>query len=89
MLQIDPTFKKIIHPSPLIYHNSNLKVRGFVNSLAISPSGGWIVAGAGQEHRLGRWWSGKSAKNKLVLIKVPDLGDDNNDADDDNVSYTS
>ena len=26
-----------------------VEVRGFVNSLAISPSGGWIVAGVGQE----------------------------------------
>ena len=66
-----------------------VEVRGFVNSLAISPSGQWIVAGVGQEHRLGRWWSDKAAKNKLVVIKVPDLGDDNDDADDDNVSDTS
>ena len=47
------------------------------------------MAGVGQEHRLGRWCSDKTAKNKLVVIKVPDLDDDNDDADDDNVSDTS
>ena len=48
-------------------------VSGFVNSLAISGCGGWVVAGVGQEHRLGRWWRDKAAKNKVVIIKVPDL----------------
>eukprot|EP00090_Calanus_glacialis_P036412 TRINITY_DN6218_c0_g1_i1.p1 TRINITY_DN6218_c0_g1~~TRINITY_DN6218_c0_g1_i1.p1 ORF type:complete len:463 (-),score=171.61 TRINITY_DN6218_c0_g1_i1:58-1446(-) len=46
-------------------------VAGFVNSLAISKCGGWVVAGVGQEHKLGRWWTDKVAKNKVVVIKVP------------------
>jgi len=53
-----------------------IEVKGFVNSLAISPSGEFIVAGVGQEHRLGRWWRDKAAKNKLVVIRVPDLNID-------------
>ena len=56
-----------------------LEVKGFVNSLAISQCGGWIVAGVGQEHRLGRWWRDKQAKNKLVIIKVP-VTDNNQDS---------
>jgi len=47
-------------------------VAGFVNSLEISACGLWIVAGVGQEHKLGRWWRDKGAKNKVVIIKVPD-----------------
>jgi len=50
-------------------------VSGFVNSLEISKCGKWIIAGVGQEHRLGRWWRDKSAKNKVVLIKVPESKD--------------
>ena len=49
-------------------------VAGFVNSLAISACGGWVVAGVGQEHRLGRWWRDKAARNKVVVIKVPETG---------------
>ena len=53
-----------------------IEVKGFINSLAISPSGEFIVAGVGQEHRLGRWWRDKAAKNKLVVIRVPDINSD-------------
>jgi len=49
-----------------------VEVAGFVNSLCISKCGGWVVAGVGQEHRLGRWWRDKQAKNKIVVIKIPD-----------------
>ena len=61
-----------------------MEVKGFVNSLSISGCGGWIVAGVGQEHRLGRWWRDKEAKNKLVIIKVPnnDQDDKSSDSDD-------
>jgi len=47
-------------------------VAGFVNSLEISKCGGWLVAGVGQEHKLGRWWRDKTGKNKVVIIKVPE-----------------
>jgi len=50
-----------------------IEVAGFVNSLAISQCGGWVVAGVGQEHKLGRWWRDKTARNKVVVIKVPEL----------------
>ncbi|KAM4652769.1 U3 small nucleolar RNA-interacting protein 2 [Discoglossus pictus] len=41
---------------------------GFVNSLQFSNSADFLVAGVGQEHRLGRWWSKKEAKNGLYII---------------------
>ncbi|KAM3915521.1 U3 small nucleolar RNA-interacting protein 2 [Leptodactylus fuscus] len=41
---------------------------GFVNSLQFSSSADFLVAGVGQEHRLGRWWRLKPAKNGLYII---------------------
>ncbi|OCT85688.1 hypothetical protein XELAEV_18023860mg [Xenopus laevis] len=43
-------------------------VVGFVNSLQFSSSANFLVAGVGQEHRLGRWWRKKEAKNALYII---------------------
>ena len=47
-----------------------VQLNGFINSLEMSACGGWIVAGLGQEHRLGRWWRDKKARNKLAIIRV-------------------
>nr|XP_015814391.2 U3 small nucleolar RNA-interacting protein 2 isoform X1 [Nothobranchius furzeri] len=43
---------------------------GFVNSLKFSSSGRFLVAGVGQEHRLGRWWRLKEAKNGIYIIPL-------------------
>ncbi|XP_063797434.1 U3 small nucleolar RNA-interacting protein 2 isoform X1 [Pseudophryne corroboree] len=43
---------------------------GFVNSLQFSSSADFLVAGVGQEHRLGRWWRLKEAKNGLYIIPL-------------------
>ncbi|XP_033746030.1 U3 small nucleolar RNA-interacting protein 2-like [Pecten maximus] len=45
-------------------------VNGFVNSLKFSKDGDMLVAGIGQEHRLGRWWRIKEARNGAVVIKL-------------------
>ncbi|XP_062324596.1 U3 small nucleolar RNA-interacting protein 2 isoform X1 [Osmerus eperlanus] len=45
-------------------------VTGFVNSLKFSSTGQFLVAGVGQEHRLGRWWRMKEAKNGLYIIPL-------------------
>ncbi|XP_056129568.1 U3 small nucleolar RNA-interacting protein 2 isoform X2 [Lampris incognitus] len=45
-------------------------VTGFINSLKFSNSGNFLVAGVGQEHRLGRWWRLKEAKNGLYIIPL-------------------
>ena len=47
-----------------------IKVEGFVNSLVFSPSGKYLIAGVGQEHRLGRWERIKSAKNSVKIIPL-------------------
>ena len=43
---------------------------GFVNDLKFSSSGEFLVAAVGQEHRLGRWWRNKAAKNSIVIIPL-------------------
>ena len=50
----------------------SVAVVGFVNSLAVSGCGGWLVMGVGQEHRLGRWWREAGAKNKLLMLPIPE-----------------
>ncbi|KAM7444018.1 pre-rRNA processing protein [Porites harrisoni] len=43
---------------------------GFVNALEFSNDGNTLIAGIGQEHRLGRWWKLKNAKNCLCVIPL-------------------
>lgn len=47
-----------------------IPVVGFVNSLQFSANGDWLVAGVGQEHRLGRWWTNKKARNSICVIPL-------------------
>jgi ribosomal RNA-processing protein 9 len=42
-----------------------------VNSLSFSRSGQYLIAGVGQEHRLGRWWRLKEARNGVMIIRLP------------------
>ncbi|KAE8298467.1 U3 small nucleolar RNA-interacting protein 2 RRP9-like protein [Larimichthys crocea] len=48
----------------------SVPVSGFVNSLKFSSSGQFLVAGVGQEHRLGRWWRIKEARNGIYIIPL-------------------
>lgn len=45
-------------------------VHGFVNSLAFTNDGSKLIAAIGQEHRLGRWWRIKEAKNTVMVIPL-------------------
>lgn len=45
----------------------NLPLVGFVNSLAFSKSGQFLVAGVGQEPRLGRWGRLPAARNGVAV----------------------
>lgn len=51
-------------------------VQGFINSLCFTSDASHLVVGVGQEHRLGRWWTDKQAKNHVLVIplnqEVPD-----------------
>ena len=44
---------------------------GFVNGLALAPSGKFIAAAVGQEHRLGRWFKISEARNSVVIVPLP------------------
>ncbi|KAL0845625.1 hypothetical protein Bca101_018871 [Brassica carinata] len=44
-----------------------LPLTGFVNSMAFAKSGKFLIAGVGQETRLGRWGSIKSAQNGVAI----------------------
>ena len=47
-----------------------LPARGFVNSLQVASSGRFIIAGLGQEPRLGRWGRDSGASNGLALYSL-------------------
>ena len=48
----------------------SIPVNGFINSLSFSSSGSHIIAGIGQEHKLGRWYKDKTCKNSIVIIPL-------------------
>ena len=47
-----------------------IKLTGFINGLFFTPDGTELIAGIGQEHRLGRWWRISEAKNSIVIIPL-------------------
>lgn len=47
-----------------------IPVPGFINSLMFTSDGSKLIAGVGQEHRLGRWWKHKNAKNCVMIIPL-------------------
>ena len=53
-----------------------LPARGFTNALQIARSGRFLLAGMGQEPRLGRWARDKAAKNGILLHRL-ELDDTN------------
>eukprot|EP01125_Pyxidicula_operculata_P004832 TRINITY_DN1801_c0_g1_i1.p1 TRINITY_DN1801_c0_g1~~TRINITY_DN1801_c0_g1_i1.p1 ORF type:complete len:485 (-),score=99.71 TRINITY_DN1801_c0_g1_i1:31-1275(-) len=59
-----------VEGSKSLKHIKDIPLPGWVNSLSFSKSGKYLVAGVGQEHRLGRWTRIASAKNGVYLIKL-------------------
>lgn len=64
-------------PEPLILQD------GFVNAMAFAPSGKFLVAGIGQDHRLGRWQRIKKAKNGVRIILLGDAEENEEEASGD------
>ena len=54
------------HGKTLTEHIS-LPAKGFVNAVAVARSGRFVLAGLGQEPRLGRWARNPKAKNGVLL----------------------
>jgi ribosomal RNA-processing protein 9 len=53
-----------------------LPVRGFVNALALARSGRFLVAGLGQEPRMGRWLRDGAARNGVLVAPLDLAGED-------------
>ncbi|KAG0565708.1 hypothetical protein KC19_7G009100 [Ceratodon purpureus] len=47
-----------------------LPVKGFVNSLAFAHSGRFLLAGTGQEPRMGRWGKTSAARNGVIMHSI-------------------
>lgn len=58
---------------------NSVPLEGFVNGLAVSSTGKFLVAAVGQEHRLGRWEHQKNARNEVCVVPLPS-GAEGNDA---------
>lgn len=43
---------------------------GFVNWLEFTSDGKYLIAAISQEHRLGRWWRIKEARNEIHSIPL-------------------
>ncbi|KAM7537596.1 hypothetical protein Aperf_G00000077621 [Anoplocephala perfoliata] len=48
----------------------DFQLDGFINSLAFSNDGKWLIAGIGQEHRLGRWEERRRVRDAICLIPL-------------------
>lgn len=48
----------------------NIPVVGFINAMAFTSDGDYLIVGVGQEHRLGRWWKIREAKNGILVIPL-------------------
>lgn len=48
----------------------NIPVVGFINAMDFTSDGNYLIVGVGQEHRLGRWWKVKEAKNGILIIPL-------------------
>ncbi|OQV19572.1 U3 small nucleolar RNA-interacting protein 2 [Hypsibius exemplaris] len=59
-----------------------IPVRGFVNSLRFVMNGEMLIAGVGQEHRLGRWWRATDAKNSVCLFTLKKVVSDQPHSDE-------
>lgn len=55
---------------PTLTELGGVPVRGFVNSLHIARSGRFLVAGVGQEPRMGRWLRDAKARNGVVVHQL-------------------
>ncbi|CAN0510878.1 unnamed protein product, partial [Ectocarpus sp. 12 AP-2014] len=49
---------------------ASVPLEGFVNGLAVSSTGKFLVAAVGQEHRLGRWEHQKKARNEICVVPL-------------------
>ncbi|XP_019555330.2 U3 small nucleolar RNA-interacting protein 2 [Aedes albopictus] len=61
---------RLVGGSKTIEPLMEIPVEGFVNGLTFSSDGKQLIVCVGQEHRLGRWWTLKQAKNRTMVIPL-------------------
>ncbi|XP_053699328.1 U3 small nucleolar RNA-interacting protein 2 [Sabethes cyaneus] len=61
---------KLVGPGKKIEPLMEVPVEGFVNALKFTADGKRLIICVGQEHRLGRWWSIKQAKNRTIVLPL-------------------
>lgn len=59
---------------------ASIPLEGYVNALTFDNKGRFLLAGIGQEHRLGRWERLKGVKNGLAIIALPNV-DENEESE--------
>ncbi|XP_058443093.1 U3 small nucleolar RNA-interacting protein 2 [Malaya genurostris] len=61
---------KLVGSSKNIEKLMEIPVEGFVNALKFTSDGKRLIVCVGQEHRLGRWWTLKQAKNRTLVVPL-------------------
>ncbi|XP_034108572.1 U3 small nucleolar RNA-interacting protein 2 [Drosophila nasuta] len=49
---------------------NSISIGGFINGLTFNADGTKLYVAVGQEHRLGRWWRHKDARNNIVVVDI-------------------
>lgn len=68
---------------------ASVPLEGHVNALCFDGKGRFLLAGVGQEHRLGRWDRLKQAKNGIAIIALPNVDEAAEDEDEDEAQATT
>ncbi|XP_041768050.1 U3 small nucleolar RNA-interacting protein 2 [Anopheles merus] len=61
---------KLINKRRTIQPLLQIPVEGFVNAIEFTSDGKFLVVAVGQEHRMGRWWTLRQAKNQVLWIPL-------------------
>lgn len=55
---------------------ATIPVNGYVNALVFDNKARFLLAGIGQEHRLGRWERLKGVKNGIAIVALPNVDEE-------------
>ncbi|RLN92998.1 hypothetical protein BBJ28_00016427 [Nothophytophthora sp. Chile5] len=61
---------------------ATIPLEGYVNALCFDLKARFLLAGVGQEHRLGRWEKFKKVKNGIAIIALPNIDGAGDDAEE-------
>lgn len=64
-------------------------IPGFINSINFAGNGKRLVVGAGKEHKDGRWWVDREARNQVVILPIRYTDGSQDNEEDDLIVKTS